>query len=107
MIAGPVQIHSYVGHTDESPALPRDQSLHGRTCSANLHIEIEHLFPHRREIHVVPSLPEILLRDLELDRLTGFRQSSEQWRRRLAHLEIDRPVLNLDHDVVIELSIES
>ena len=54
----------------------------------------------------MPLLAEILLRDLQLDRLIGVAQRPEQRRCRLAYLEIDRTVLDLDDDVGVELPVE-
>ncbi len=51
-------------------------------------------------------LPEILLRNLKLDRLIGFFQSSEQRRGWFAHLKIDGAVLDLHHHVRFEFSIQ-
>ena len=55
----------------------------------------------------MPRLPEILLRDLQLDRLARLVECSEQRRSRLAHLKIDGTVLDLDDDVVVELAVKS
>ena len=56
--------------------------------------------------HDMPLLPEILLRDLKLDRLIRPSQHSKQRRRGLADLEVDRPVLDLEDDVVVERAVE-
>ena len=55
----------------------------------------------------MPALAEVLLGNLQLDRLVGVLQRAEQRRRRLAHLEVDRPVLDLDDDVVVEAAVEA
>ena len=54
----------------------------------------------------MPRLADVLLRDLQLDRLVGLLERAEERRRRLADLEIDRPVLDLHDDVVVELAVE-
>jgi len=54
----------------------------------------------------MPRLAEIFLRDLELNRFACLVQGSKQWRSGLTNLEIDRSVLNLNDDVIVELAIE-
>ena len=54
----------------------------------------------------MPLLARIFLCDLQLDGLICFFEAAEKRRGRLAHLEIDRPVFDLDDDVVIELAVE-
>src|SRR5882724_11506920 len=54
----------------------------------------------------MPRLAKILLCDLQLDRLVGFFQRGEQWRRRLANLEIDGTIFDLNDDVGVELTVE-
>ena len=51
-------------------------------------------------------LAEVFLGDLKFDRLVGLLERAEQRRGRLADLEIDRAVLDLNYDVVVELAIE-
>ena len=112
-MAQPVRVAAHVRHADE-PA-----GAAARTCGpatscftgvpappAGLHVEVEHLLPHRHDVAQVPLLAQILLRDLQLDRLVRLLQPAEQRRRRLAHLEIDRAVLDLDDDVVFEQPVE-
>jgi len=50
-------------------------------------------------------LPEVLLRDMELDGGARLMKVSEQRRRRLSHLEVDVPVLDLHHDIIGELAV--
>ena len=51
-------------------------------------------------------LSGVFLRDLQFDRFVGAAQPGEQRRRRFAHLEIDRTILDLDDDVVVERAVE-
>ena len=108
MVAEPVLVQAHVGDADEAAVQPRSLAAPGvhRRASPHAQVEIERLFPHRHQEHGVPRLAEVLLRDLQLDRLLGLLQRAEQRRRRLAHLEIDGPVLDLDDDVVVELAVE-
>src|SRR5262250_677845 len=71
-----------------------------------MHIEIQRLFPHRNKKYEVTSLTKVFLGDLQLDCFTRLVQCSEERRCRLAYLKIDRAVLNLNDDVVIELPVE-
>src|SRR5947208_10603535 len=73
--------------------------------SAHVHIEIEDHFPHRSKKYQVPLLSGVFLRHLQLDCLTGVRHCAKQRRRRLAHLEINGPILDLNHDIVFELPV--
>ena len=54
----------------------------------------------------MPLLPGVFLRDLQLDGLIRMRHGSEQRRRWLAHLKINGAVLDLNHYVIFELSIQ-
>ena len=95
-----------VGDADESARRAFETScrrrvLHRRAGALRMHVEVEHLFPHRHEEHEVPLLAEILLRDLQLDRFVRLLERAEERRRRLADLEVDRSVLDLQHDVVV------
>src|SRR5580698_10920589 len=54
----------------------------------------------------MPPLPEIFLRNLQLDRLIRFRHRAEERRRGLAYLKIDRPIFDLENHVRIELAVE-
>ena len=51
-------------------------------------------------------LAGVLLRDLQFDGLVGVVQAGEERRDRLAHLEVDGAVLDLDDDVGLELAVE-
>src|SRR6185437_1909838 len=76
------------------------------SSAIDLHIEIEGLFPHRREKDQMPLLAGIFLRDLELDRFAGLLHCPKQRRRRLAHLKINGPVFDLEYDIVFEFSVQ-
>src|SRR5262249_31978874 len=54
----------------------------------------------------MPLLTCVFLRDLQLDRFAGLFHAAEKGRNRFARLKIDRPVLDLDDHVVIELAIQ-
>ena len=54
----------------------------------------------------MPRLARIFLSDLQFDRFVRFLETTEEGRDRLARLEIDRPMLDLDDDVVVELPVE-
>ena len=51
-------------------------------------------------------LAGVFLRDLQFDGFVGFFEAAEERRDRLARLEVDRAVLDLDDDVVVELAVE-
>ena len=86
--AQPVCVHAHVRHANEAaggamenPA--RDEILHGRgVCLAlrviDVHIEVEHLFPHGDEKAELPLLPGIFLRDLQFDGFIGVAQAGEK-----------------------------
>ena len=50
-------------------------------------------------------LTQVLRRNLQFDRDVALRYGSKEWRRRLADLEVDGAVLDLDDDVVVELAV--
>ena len=117
VVAEPIGVAADVRDADEPAVGPLereagDEVLHRRDVAValglgvGLHVEVEHFFPHRHEEAEVPLLAEVFLRDLQLDRLVGFRESAEQRRGGLADLEVDRAVLDLDDDVVEELAVE-
>ena len=54
----------------------------------------------------MPLLAGVFLRDLQLDGFICFFEAAEERRNRLAHLEINRPVFDLDDYVVVELAVE-
>src|ERR1035437_4688292 len=77
-----------------------------RRCEGCAHVGIERLLPHGNEIDEVALLACVLLCDLQLDRLVGVRECGEEWAYRFAHLKVDRSVLDLHDDVVVELAVE-
>ena len=110
-MAEPVGCKPHVRDADEAPERPPERAPghelgDGRRAPVRVHVEIEHLLPHRREEHDVPLLPRVLLRDLQLDRLVGPSERREERRRRLPHLEVDRAVFHLQDDVGVELAVE-
>ena len=90
----------------DGKSLPETRSFTGVPSLPAMHVEIENFFPHRREEAQMTLLAGVFLRDLQLDGFVCFFQPAEQWRYRLARLEIDRAVLDLDDDVVVELAVE-
>lgn len=69
-------------------------------------MEAEHLFEHRNQITDVSLLSGILLRDLNLQDLVGLFQSAQKRRNRLSDLEIHRPVLDLQYNILPELTVQ-
>src|SRR4029453_17820027 len=62
--------------------------------------------PHWHEKADVALLTQILLGDLQLDRLIRIAQRAEQRRGWFAHLEVDRAVFDLDDGIRVELAVE-
>src|SRR5213075_2849950 len=62
--------------------------------------------PHGDEENHVALLAEVLLSDLELDRLAGVLERGEERGCGLADLEVDGAVLDLDNDVRFQLAVE-
>src|SRR5215467_12070162 len=54
----------------------------------------------------MPLLAGIFLRHLQLDGFVGFLEAAEKGRNRLARLKVNRPMLDLDDHVVVELAVE-
>src|SRR5258708_39132290 len=54
----------------------------------------------------MPLLPGVFLRDLQFDGLVCVRHGAEERRGRLAYLEINRAIFDLNDDVGLELSVE-
>src|SRR3984893_13039982 len=77
----------------------------GSVC-AGVHVEIEHLFPHRIQKTKMTLLAGIFLGDLQFDGFVCFLECAEQRRYWFARLEIDGTVFDLDDYVVIELAVE-
>src|SRR5258707_729856 len=84
---------------------PRHDLSHGRRITARTHVEIEYLFPHRREIDKVTLLPRVLLRDLHFHHLARLLESAEKRRHWLPRLKVDRTFLGLHNHVRRELAI--
>src|SRR6266849_4926702 len=82
------------------------QIFHRRAVATDVQIEIQNLFPHGNEKTEVALLAGIFLGNLQLDRLVRFLQPAEEGRDRLARLEINRPIFDLDDYIAFEGSIE-
>src|SRR5947208_7611329 len=54
----------------------------------------------------MPLLARVFLRDLQLDCFAGLLHCAKQWGRWLPHLKINGSILDLQNDVVLELSIQ-
>ena len=107
----PVLIHSYIYNRHISADRPMkclsgDEIFYRSFVRARVQVEIQHFFPHRREVNQMTLLAGIFLRHLQLDHSVGFLQAAQQRRYRFARLKIDRPVLDLDNDVVVEFPVE-
>src|SRR5262245_25706329 len=101
MVSEPICVASDIGDANETARwsverLAAYELFHRGAPSLRLHVEVEHFFPHRRRKTNVALLPQVFLRDLQLDCLIRLFQTSEEWRGGLAHLKVDRPVLDLD-----------
>ena len=96
------RIRRWAGGRSCRPPAPSPASAPSRTCmsksSASFHMGTRKTVWRR--------LAEVLLRDLQFDRLIGLLQRAEERRGRLAHLEIDGAVLDLHDHVVVELAVE-
>src|ERR1035441_3966575 len=95
-----------VGPLETMSMTPIRSLFMNRGAPAGMHVEIEYGLPHGDEEDGVARLAEVLLGDLQFDRLVGFLQRSEEGRRGLAHLKIDGAVFDLHDDVVVELAVE-
>ena len=69
-------------------------------------VRLQKLLPHRAEINEMFRLAEIFLRRLNFGDDRSLFHRAEQRMKRLARLEINRPVLHLDRDVRTELPIQ-
>src|SRR5215475_3742653 len=54
----------------------------------------------------MPLLARVFLRDLQFDGFVRVLKTAQQGRNRLTHLEVDRPVVDLDDDVIFKLPIQ-
>src|SRR5579871_2648713 len=109
--AEPVRVETDVGNSGEAAcrameSFPGNDLFHWRMAAVHAQIEIEHALPHGRDEYQVALLPEVLLRDLQLDGLIRVLKAAKQRRRRLSHLEVDGAVLDLNDYVVVELAVE-
>src|SRR5215472_16424385 len=107
----PIGVHPDIRDTYESAGgtmkdFSSDDLLYGSVLIRHAEIEIQNLLPHRRQTTEMALLSRVLLRDLQLDCFIGLRETTEEWRHRLANLKINRTVLDLDDYVVIELAVE-
>src|SRR5579871_2945955 len=74
--------------------------------AVRVQIEVENFFPHWNQETEMILLSGVFLRDLKLDRFVCFFKATQQRRDRFARLKIDWTVLDLNNDVLFELSIE-
>ncbi len=107
----PVRIHPDVGNAHKASDRPlkrfaRHQVFHRSAVRTRVQIEPQHLFPHGDKKTQLSLLTGIFLRDLQFDRFVGVLESAQQRRDGLAHLKINRPILDLNDDVVLELPIQ-
>src|SRR5690242_10733786 len=107
----PVWVHSHIGNADETASrtmrgFAGDNLLSKGDFVIRVQIEVQNFLPHRRDKYEVALLAQVFLRDLELDGFVGFFESTEQRGDGFAHLKIDRPMLDLNDDVVFELSVK-
>ena len=77
-----------------------------RAGAGGVRVRVEELLPHRRQVHEVGRLAEVLLRDLQLGHQRRPRHRAEERAERLARLEVERAVLHLHDDVVAEAAVE-
>src|SRR6185312_8602187 len=111
LVAGPVRVEADVRHANVAAGRAMKDTtgndrLHGGGLRSRVEIEVERLLPHRHEEDEMTRLPEVLLCHLQLDRDVGVLERAEQRRDRLADLEIDRSMLYLDDDVLVERAVE-
>ena len=74
--------------------------------AVRVRVGVEEFLPHRPQVHEVLRLTEVFLRRLDLRQRGRLLQRAEQRMKRLARLEVNRAVLDLDEDVRTELSVE-
>ena len=110
-MAHPVGVEADVGNADVSAegsveGFAVDDFFDRRRAILGVQIEVEGLFPLRRQEDEVARLAHVFLGDLQLDGFVGFVEAGEERRNGLADLEIDGAVFDLDDDVVGELAVE-
>src|SRR5690348_6939084 len=71
-----------------------------------MHIEIESFLPHGRKKTEMPLLAEVFLRDLQFDGFICFLEAAEERGGGFAHLEINRPVFDLDDYIVVKFAVK-
>ena len=111
VVPQPVLIQTDIGNTNKAARrtmenAARHERLHGSVTIRCMQIEVEHFFPHRGQITKMTLLARVLLGDLQFERFVGGVQGAEQRRHRLTYLEIDRTVLDLHQNVVVEHPIQ-
>ena len=99
MAARPVAVRAGVGDPRHAG---RERLRHRAVPGAG----VERFLPQRREEHEVGREAEVFLGDLPFEHQAGVRHRAEQRVERLARLEVDRAVLNLDDHVRGELPVE-
>src|SRR5271166_394696 len=109
--AGPIPIRADIGDArDAGIGVPEqravDQRCHRGTLASCVGIRAEYFLEHGPEIDQVSREAEILLRDLHLQHHGSLRHCTEQWMERLAGLEVDGSVLDLQYDVAPKLPIQ-
>ena len=77
-----------------------------RTGTIGEGVGIEKFFPHRAQVHQMLALPEVFLRRLNFGEHRCLLEGSKQRMKRLARLEIERAVFDLQEDVRAELTVE-
>src|SRR5690242_17180292 len=104
----PIGVQADVGDSGEAAeraveGVALHDFFHRSVAIVGAHVEVEDGLPERNQKDEMPLLPGVLLRDLKFNGLVGVAQSGKERRGRLAHLKINRPVLDLDNYVVVEL----
>src|SRR5689334_12653626 len=107
----PVGIHPDIGHANErtrwaTKHFTRNQIFDGSPVAVYAQVEVQNFSPHGGKKNQVPLLSGVFLSDLQFDSLISLCQSAKERGHRFASLEIDGTILDLDDDVVVELSIQ-
>jgi hypothetical protein len=101
MGAGPVAVAPDIGDARHA-----DRAYDLRHSAAAPGVGVQHFLPQRREVGDPARLPEIFAGDLRLEHQAGLGHGPEQRVERLARLEIERAVLDLDDHVFGELPVQ-
>src|SRR5581483_1673406 len=80
--------------------------LYRRRTVVGTKIEVEDLFPHRRDVNKMALLAQVLLRDLEFHCLVRVFEAGKERRDGFAYLEVDGAFLDLHDHVGRELAVE-